>query len=118
MPTDVHIHQRRQALPLLGDIGDRDGQAHTWDSLGYAHHHLGDHRQAISCYQRAADLFRDLGDRYSEAGILVRLGETHRAAGDLDAAHDTWECAMGIFDELAHPHGCRIRARLRGLRIS
>ena len=57
-------------------------------------------------------------DLAHEYRVAARLGETHRAAGDVDAARDTWECAMGIFDEPGHPHGCRVRARLRGLRVS
>ena len=78
-------------------------QAATWDSLGYAHHHLGHHAQAITCYQQALDLFRDLGDRYDEADTLTHLGDTHHAAGDPDAARDAWQQALTILDELDHP---------------
>src|SRR6266511_4007964 len=58
-----------------------DGQASTWDSLGYAHHHLGHHAQARACYQHALTLYRDLGRLYEEANTLTKLGETHRTTG-------------------------------------
>ena len=51
-------------------------QAETWDSLGYAHHHLGQPLQAIVCYEHAIDLYRDFGDRYNEADTLAHLGDT------------------------------------------
>jgi tetratricopeptide (TPR) repeat protein len=50
--------------------------------LGYAHHHLGQYRDAVACYQRALALFRETEDRYFEADTLAHLGDTHYAAGD------------------------------------
>jgi tetratricopeptide (TPR) repeat protein len=92
----------RAAVPLLR--GDE-----------HAHHHLGHHPQALTCYQHALDLFRDLGDRYEEAATLTRLGDTHHAAGDLAAARDTWQRALVILDELDHPYADQVRAKLATL---
>src|SRR5262249_10970403 len=61
----------QQALTLLQELDDRLGQAQTWDSLGYAHQHLGHRTQALTCYQHALTLFRDLGDRYNQADTLT-----------------------------------------------
>ena len=69
--------------PCTSRLGDRDGEADTWDSLGYAHHHLGHHAQAADCYQHALTLFRDLGDRYNEADTLTHLGDTHQVGSTL-----------------------------------
>ncbi|WP_406079226.1 tetratricopeptide repeat protein [Micromonospora sp. NBC_00858] len=41
-----------QALELLQQLGDRAGEAATWDSLGFAHHHLGQYGEAVECYER------------------------------------------------------------------
>ena len=65
--------------------GDRHGEANTWDSLGFIHDRLGQHRRAIRCYRRALALYRRIGDRYDEADTLTRLGETRQAAGDATA---------------------------------
>jgi len=100
---------------VLQDLGDPDGEAATWDSLGYAHHHLGHHRQATDCYQHALDLFRDLGDRYEEAGTLTNLGDTHQAAGSPDAARAAWQHALEILTDLDHPDTDGVRAKLHDL---
>ena len=105
----------QQALTLHQELGDRDGQAATWDSLGYAHHHLGHHTQAITCYQHALDLFRDLGDRYYEAATLTHLGDTHHAAGNPQAARDAWQQALTILDDLDHPDADQVRTKLATL---
>src|SRR5262249_37814425 len=81
-------------------------------SLGYAHHHLGHHTQAIACYQHALRLLRDLGDRYHEATTLTHLGDTHHTAGNPDAARDAWQQALTILDQLDHPHADTVRAKL------
>jgi tetratricopeptide (TPR) repeat protein len=57
----------QQALTLFQEHNDHIGQAGTWDSLGYAHHHLGHHTHAFASYQHALDLYRNLGDRHGEA---------------------------------------------------
>jgi tetratricopeptide (TPR) repeat protein len=85
------------------------------DSLGYAHHHLGHHQQAIAYYQRALDLRRDLGVRYFEAETLTHLGDTHHAAANIKAARDAWQDALTILEELDHLDADQVRTRLHDL---
>jgi len=101
-----------QALTLFEQLGDREGQAHTWDTLGLARHSLGHYADAVDCYQRALALYRALGDRYEEAGTLSRLGDTHRATGGLDAARAAWQQAAELLSELHHPDADRVLAKL------
>jgi tetratricopeptide (TPR) repeat protein len=104
-----------QALTLHQQLGNHLGQAHTWDSLGYAHHHLGHRTQAITCYQHAIDLFRDLGGRYDEAATLTRLGDTHHATGNTDAARDAFQQALTILTDLDHTDAEAVRTKLHQL---
>ena len=90
-------------------------QAATWDSLGYAHHHLGHHTQAITCYQHAVTLYRDLGDRHEEATTLTNLGDTHHTTGNPHAARDAWQHALTILDDLHHPDAEDVRGKLHDL---
>ncbi|WP_198680765.1 AfsR/SARP family transcriptional regulator [Lentzea terrae] len=99
------------ALGLL-EPDDLDGQASTWDSLGYIHHHRGDHREAIACYQRSLQVFRSLGDHYWTADVLIHLGDSHLAAGDPVEARAAWQEALGILEDLGHPHAEAARTRL------
>jgi tetratricopeptide (TPR) repeat protein len=82
------------------------------DSLGYAHHQLGHHAQAIDCFHHALRLFRAIDDRYDQADTLSHLGDSYDAAGDPGAAHDSWRQALTIFDDLDHADAHTVRAKL------
>jgi tetratricopeptide (TPR) repeat protein len=104
-----------EALALHRELGDRYGEAAALDSLGYAHHHLGRHREAADCFERSLVLVRDLGDRYYEAVVLTHLGDVHHAAGQAARAGKVWRQALSILDELDHPDADQVRANLRDL---
>ena len=99
--------------PFTSSSATSDGEADTWDSLGYAHHHLGQHRQAITCYQRALDLSRRSSYRIDVAEILDHLGDAQQAAGDNEAAHQSWSQALDILDELGEPEAETVRRKLK-----
>jgi DNA-binding SARP family transcriptional activator len=101
-----------QALAEIQEAGERDSEASVWDSLGYVHHRRGDHQQAITCYQRAIEICRERTDRYNEATTLDTLGDVHRSAGDNRAARRAWTLALRILDQLGHPEGDLVRAKL------
>jgi DNA-binding SARP family transcriptional activator len=102
-----------QALAGSRAAGERNWESAAWDSLGYIHHKLGDHHRAVTCYERSLDLCRELADRYNEAGTLDRLGDVHHSAGDTRAARWAWTQALRTLDELGHPDGDRVRAKVR-----
>jgi DNA-binding SARP family transcriptional activator len=103
----------QQALAEIQEAGERGWEAPVWDTLGYTHHRLGDHQQAIACYQRAIDLSREGTDRYNEAAGLDTLGDVHESAGDTVAARRRWTQALRILDQIGHPDGELVRAKLR-----
>jgi len=82
----------------MAEGGDVVGQAQTWDSMGFANHHLGRYDQAIACYRQALELIRRHGDRGNEAEILVHVGDTYAATGDHDEARAVWRQALDILD--------------------
>lgn len=100
---------------MLQKVDDVQGQADTWDSLGHAHHQLGDDRRAIACYERALELFTQVNDRYAEASTYVNLGGSHRALADLGATRAAWCRALTILDELGDADADSIRADLEQL---
>jgi tetratricopeptide (TPR) repeat protein len=89
--------------------------ANAWDSLGFAHHHLGHHAEAQACYRRAIGLLHDVGKQYDEAAALARLGEVLCAAGDPTSARDAWQQALTILDDLDHPDAQQVRTKLATL---
>jgi tetratricopeptide (TPR) repeat protein len=102
-------------LSLSAEIGYRRMEGTSWDSLGYAEHHLGNFGEAAACYERALSIFRELGERRYEADALTSLGDTCLAAGELPRARETWQLALAIFDDLGHPGAEKVRAKLAGL---
>ncbi|MFC8429482.1 BTAD domain-containing putative transcriptional regulator [Streptomyces sp. NPDC057253] len=104
-----------RSLSLYRRMSDRGGshEANTWDTLAYAHHHLGNYRRAQTCYRRAIDKLRRNGDRYNEAGSLTRLGDTCAASGDDAAARAVWAQAADILTEIDPPWAAEVRAKLQ-----
>jgi len=105
----------RQSVVLHAATGNRNGEASAYDSLGYAHYHLGQYDQAISHYRRALQVFRDISDRGLEADTLHHIGEVAAASGDPETARHTLSQALTILDEMGHPDAATIRDRLRAL---
>jgi tetratricopeptide (TPR) repeat protein len=105
----------QRAIDLHRETGDRTGEAAAWDSLGYAHHHLGQHRQATTCYQRALDVYRETDDRYEQARTLTNLGDTHAAADNPARADDAWQHALAILTKLGHADADQVQAKLHDL---
>jgi tetratricopeptide (TPR) repeat protein len=100
---------------VLHDVGNREGEAGTLDSLGHAHQQLGHHAESVVWYRRAVDLYDEIGHRWGYAETLSHLGDAHQAAGDLAQARAAWDEALALLDELSHPDADQIRAKLSGL---
>jgi tetratricopeptide (TPR) repeat protein len=98
----------------LNDVGYSHARLGNYgQAIAYFHHKLGDYHRAVTCYERSLDLCRELADRYNEAGTLDRLGDVHHGAGDTRAARWAWTQALRTLDELGHPDGDRLRAKIR-----
>jgi len=104
-----------RAAARAGELGDAHGVASASDSLGYAHHHLGDHQQAAECYRRAAEIYAEADDRYFEADTLLHLTDTLQAMGRTPEAVEAAERALRLLEALEHPDTERARRKLRQL---
>jgi tetratricopeptide (TPR) repeat protein len=100
---------------LHKEVDDRYGEAATWDSLGYIHHQLGHHAEAVVHYQHALDLCRSMEDRYNEAGTLTHLGDAYQALDNPRAAREVWRQALTIFNDLKHPDAEAVLAKLHAI---
>jgi tetratricopeptide (TPR) repeat protein len=89
----------QEALALQEGTGEQNqDQAATWDSIGHAHHCLGQYELAARCYGRALDLLRGSRHARHEAIVLNHLADTQRAAGNLAAARASWRRARDLVD--------------------
>ncbi|WP_249999130.1 BTAD domain-containing putative transcriptional regulator [Actinoplanes sp. M2I2] len=105
----------REGLRRFRAAGDRHGEAHALESLGYAEQHLGHHAIAVELYRQGVALCDENGERNLQGQLLIRLGETHVAAGDPAAARRAWQEALRIFDAIDVRTATDVRARLSRL---
>ena len=103
------------------DLEDRWGEAASLDSIGYAYHQLGRHREAVRYFEQAIAINRELGHLYSEALDYDHLGDALDAADDAALARDAWQRALEILGQLGdvysigkgYPDPELIRTKLR-----
>ena len=119
LTTKLGDHERtlsvcRTALAGIEDLTEME-RASMWSNAGHAHRHLGDHRQAIECFDHSLHLLRRAGHARFEATILQRLGDSHRELGDRDAAVEAWRRALDVLAELPEAETGEARAELREL---
>jgi tetratricopeptide (TPR) repeat protein len=81
-------------------------------SLGYIHAALGNHAEAVTCYEQSAELSRRMEDRFNEADTLASLGDLHQHTGNSRAARRAWARAVRILDEIGHPDANVVRVKL------
>ncbi|WP_425568387.1 tetratricopeptide repeat protein [Nonomuraea rubra] len=109
---DDAITYGEQAITHLAEQKIAVNEAGAWDTLGYAHHHLGDHQRAIDCYRRSLALYRATGRSHLEAEVLEHLGDTHHALGDATAAAAAWQQALDLLIPLDHTGAGKLHAKL------
>jgi class 3 adenylate cyclase/tetratricopeptide (TPR) repeat protein len=73
-----------RAATFAADLGDRDAQAATHNSLGWIHYALGDYVDAADHFRSALGLAEGVGNTKLAEQVWANLGQTHAAAGDYD----------------------------------
>ncbi|MDG4821814.1 BTAD domain-containing putative transcriptional regulator [Asanoa sp. WMMD1127] len=106
------LESAEQALPLIVEYGNLQGEAATRDTLGHALHHLGRYQEAADSYRAAIRVRQITGDRVYEANTLHRLGDNHAVAGEPDLAATTWREALAIMTDIGHPDTDAVAAKL------
>jgi DNA-binding SARP family transcriptional activator/Tfp pilus assembly protein PilF len=101
-----------ESLRLWAEIGDRHGEANTWDSVGQAHHLLGHHTEAARAYRHAIATFAELGDTVNQSTTLINLGDCLVSAGEPDGARDAWTHALDLLAGLDDAAAAKVRERL------
>ncbi|MGH8885770.1 MAG: hypothetical protein ACRDYX_11455, partial [Egibacteraceae bacterium] len=83
-----------QALAVYDDIGNRQGQANSIQSLGHVAYARARYDEAAQRYDQALARYREIGDRYNEAYGLAARARLALATGDrAGAARDMAEAA-------------------------
>ncbi|MGY1668949.1 tetratricopeptide repeat protein [Geodermatophilus sp. SYSU D00696] len=88
-----------QALTILREIGDRNGEGVALGALGNNYYMLDKYRQAIDIVTQALTIAREIGDRSLEGDALRGLGNYYSQLGDYRQAVDLYTQALTILRE-------------------
>ncbi|MBX7221789.1 MAG: tetratricopeptide repeat protein [Blastocatellia bacterium] len=90
----------REALDLLGRVGDTLGEIKALMVMGDFLDHYGRYSQAFEVYEKALNLARQLNDRPGEVGALWGIGRSVYQIGRFEAALQHGERALEITREI------------------
>jgi tetratricopeptide (TPR) repeat protein len=97
-PRD-QIRWLESAIAAAGKSKRQAAGAHLCN-LGLSHFHLGEHRQAIECYEQYLAIAREIGDRQGESAALGNLGNANYSRGESRRAIECYELALAIAREI------------------
>ncbi|NTU86302.1 MAG: tetratricopeptide repeat protein, partial [Chloroflexales bacterium] len=86
----------RDALALCEEMGDRDGIAKAYDTLGLIAYSQGDYGEARRCHEMALALHRQQGASYEEGNTLALLALARIAQGQPAEARALAEQALEV----------------------
>jgi len=109
---DEAVECHRQALEILGLLGDRHGVALTQSNLALALSRTGDHDWSVGLLEEAAATLRELGDAEHEAQIMANLGLIHRRHGRRKEGDNVLELALSKLNPTSSAYRA-IEAELR-----
>ncbi|MFS8202779.1 AfsR/SARP family transcriptional regulator [Streptomyces sp. CWNU-52B] len=103
----------RRAVRIAHRSGNRNIEAAAWDTMGVAHHRLGQYDEALEAFDQALAHYRALNDASLTADTLVHRGEALAVISPQEA-RQAWKEALEILDALGHAEADRLRELLEG----
>ena len=91
-----------EALALFRAAGHKAGQANAISNAGWCHGVLGEHEQALTCYQQALALHREIDNHDGECCTWDNLGRTYHRLGQHDQAVTCFRQSARLFRELGN----------------
>jgi tetratricopeptide (TPR) repeat protein len=94
-----------QTLPLMGEVGDRAGEATTLNNMAGVYLATGQPERALALFEQALPLMREVGDRAGEAATLNNMGQVYSATGQPERALELFEQALPLMREVGDRAG-------------
>jgi CHAT domain-containing protein/Tfp pilus assembly protein PilF len=88
------------ALKLYQQIGNKQMEAATLNSIGEAYSALGDREQALRYFNQALPLYEIIGNRLGEAATFGNVGYVYLRSGDLQQALTYFNKALTVYQAL------------------
>ncbi|MFM6658109.1 MAG: tetratricopeptide repeat protein, partial [Microcystis panniformis] len=94
----IEFHQ--QSLAITREIGDRKGEANSYNNLGNVYDSLGEYQKAIEFYQQSLAITREIGDRGGEANAWFNLGLTYDKLKRISEAKEAFLQSRELYQAL------------------
>jgi CHAT domain-containing protein/tetratricopeptide (TPR) repeat protein len=88
------------ALKLWQKVGDRNGEATTFNSIGEAYLVLGDNQQALTYFNKALAIYRLVGNRPGEANTSGNMGYAYLVSREFEQSLTYFNKALSIYQSL------------------
>ena len=103
-----YVEARRlseEALEISKEIGDKDVEAASHESLGIAFQSLGEHVNAKECLEKALAIKKEIGDREGERRYYGNLGNVFASLGEYAKAKEFLEKDLTLRIEVGDMKG-------------
>jgi tetratricopeptide (TPR) repeat protein len=95
----------QQSLAITREIGDRGGEASSYNNLGNVYYSLGEYQKAIEFYQQSLAITREIGDRGGEGKSYNNLGIVYYSLGEYQKAIEFYQQSLAITREIGDRGG-------------
>ncbi|MEG5059188.1 CHAT domain-containing protein [Microcoleus sp. A2-C5] len=85
-----------QALPIMGEVGDRSGEATTLTNIGVVYNNISQPQEALKYFNQALSIRRKVKDRAREATTLNNIGAVYNTIGQPQEALKYFNQALPI----------------------
>jgi DNA-binding SARP family transcriptional activator len=94
------LHHARTAITLVQDTEEHRFVSDAWSALGVVHYSLGDHREAVSDYERAHEAAGPI--RFEKTVALIGLGAVNLDLGQVERASTYATEALKVAREVGY----------------
>ncbi|TRU44988.1 MAG: tetratricopeptide repeat protein, partial [Microcystis aeruginosa Ma_QC_Ch_20071001_S25] len=95
----------QQSLAIFQRIGDRGGEAYSYNNLGNVYNSLGEYQKAIEFHQQSLAIKREIGDRGGEGKSYGNLGNVYYSLGEYQKAIEFHQQSLAITREIGDRGG-------------
>ena len=95
----------QKALTINTEIGDKDGQASCYETLGIVFRSVGKYAKAEDYFQKALTINTEIGDKHGQASCYLGLGNVFSSVGEYAKAQEYLHKALTINTEIGEKQG-------------
>ena len=88
------VQANQKAVEIYQSIGDRLGEAMTWNNMGLARFDQGLYPQALDFFQKSLTIRQEIGDKEGIIKVLYNIGTLYEAQGQYPQSLEYYQQAL------------------------